>query len=57
MQSEAASIGTYRIYLDSEHRQQKFMVKNNNPFQEKCDISFDYVSYAEGRGGSQTIIQ
>jgi hypothetical protein len=50
MQIEAASVGTYRIYLDSEHRQQKFMVKNNSSDHEKCDISFDYMSYVEGGG-------
>lgn len=48
MQSWAASISTYRIYLDSEHREQKFMVKNRDAAQEKCDISFDYVAYSEG---------
>ncbi|AGH45409.1 hypothetical protein [Paraglaciecola psychrophila] len=50
MQSEAASVGTYRIYLDSEHRQQKFMVKNNSADHEKCNISFDYMAYEEGGG-------
>jgi hypothetical protein len=48
IQSEAASIGTYRIYLDSEHRQQKFMVKNTSTIPEKCQISFDYTAYADG---------
>jgi hypothetical protein len=48
MQGWAASISTYRIYLDSEHREQKFMVKNRGIIQEKCDISFDYVAYSEG---------
>lgn len=48
MQSWAASISTYRIYLDSEHREQKFMVKNRDATPEKCDISFDYVAYNEG---------
>jgi hypothetical protein len=48
MQSYAASISTYRIYLDSEHREQKFMVKNRDASQERCDISFDYVAYSAG---------
>jgi hypothetical protein len=48
MQSYAASISTYRIYLDSENREQKFMVKNRDVTQEKCDISFDYVAYNAG---------
>jgi len=43
--SYAASLGTYRIYLDSENRQQKFMVKNNSEIPEKCDISFSYMAY------------
>ncbi|WP_339721737.1 hypothetical protein [uncultured Paraglaciecola sp.] len=50
IQSYAGSISTYRIYLDSEHRQQKFMVKNSNPYSERCEISFDYMSYVEGGG-------
>jgi hypothetical protein len=48
LQSGAASISTYRIYLDSEHRQQKFMVKNRDSIQEKCEVSFDYMDYIEG---------
>jgi hypothetical protein len=48
MQSEAASISTYRIYLDSENRQQKFMVRNRDSIQEQCEISFDYMAYTEG---------
>lgn len=48
MQSYAASISTYRIYLDSEHREQKFMVKNKGVTTEKCNILFDYVAYSEG---------
>lgn len=53
LQSEAVSIGTYRIYLDSEHSEQKFMVKNSSTAKEKCDISFDYMAYSEG--GTQVI--
>lgn len=48
IQSSAASIGTYRIYLDGEHRQQKFMVKNSSSHHEKCQISFDYMAYTKG---------
>jgi hypothetical protein len=48
VQSQAVSISTYRIYLDSEHREQKFMVKNSSSDQEKCEIAFDYMAYAEG---------
>lgn len=48
LQSQAASISTYRIYLDSEHRQQKFMVKNRSAIQEECEVSFDYQAYLEG---------
>jgi len=48
LQSEAASISTYRIYLDSEHRQQKFMVRNRSAIEEKCDITFDYQAYLAG---------
>jgi len=47
MHSYAASLGTYRIYLDSENRQQKFIVKNNSEIPEKCDISFSYMAYKE----------
>jgi len=43
--SGAASLGTYRIYLDSEHQQNKFIVKNRNSTPEKCDISFSYITY------------
>jgi hypothetical protein len=45
IQSGAASLGTYRIYLDNEHRQQKFIVKNSSAIPEKCDISFSYMAY------------
>lgn len=51
--SEAISISTYRIYLDSEHRQQKFMVRNRNSIEEKCDISFDYMGYTDGGEAKQ----
>jgi len=47
IQSGAASLGTYRIYLDSENKQQKFIVKNNSQTPEKCEISFSYMSYTD----------
>jgi hypothetical protein len=50
IQSSAASLGTYRIYLDSENSQQKFMVKNDSATPEKCDVSFSYMAY-DGKGG------
>jgi len=48
--TSAASLGTYRIYLDNENRQQKFIVKNSNNIPEKCDVSFSYMAY-DGKGG------
>jgi hypothetical protein len=41
----AASFGTYRIYIDSEKPHDKFVVKNNSVFPEQCEISFSYVQY------------
>lgn len=43
----AASFGTYRIYLDSDNSQDKFIVKNNTVFAEQCEVSFSYVLYKE----------
>jgi P pilus assembly chaperone PapD len=43
----AASFGTYRIYLDSDNSQDKFIVKNNTVFPEQCKVSFSYVLYKE----------
>lgn len=45
--SWAASISTYRIYLDNDNRQQKFIIKNANTVPEKCDLSFGYTAYIE----------
>jgi hypothetical protein len=50
IQSSAASLGTYRIYLDNENRQQKFIVKNSGNIPEQCDVSFSYMAY-DGEGG------
>jgi hypothetical protein len=47
IQSEAASISTYRIYLDNDHRQEKFIVKNGSVIPEKCETSFSYLAYDE----------
>lgn len=47
VQSWASSISTYRIYLDGDNRQQKFIVKNSNAVPEKCDLSFGYMAYKE----------
>jgi hypothetical protein len=41
----AASFGTYRIYLDPQTSQDKFVVKNRSVFPEQCDISFTYIQY------------
>lgn len=56
LQSGAASLGTYRIYLDSEHRQQKFIVKNGSEIPEKCDISFSYMAYNDNAEVEKTTI-
>lgn len=50
LQVNAASLGTYRIYLDNEHRQEKFIVKNSSVTPEKCDVSFSYMAY-DDKGG------
>ncbi|ABG39831.1 hypothetical protein Patl_1305 [Paraglaciecola sp. T6c] len=50
LEVHAASLGTYRIYLDSEHRQEKFIVKNSNAIPEKCDVSFSYMAYDDKAG-------
>ena len=47
LHTQAASISTYRIYLDNDNRQQKFMVRNASAIPEKCDISFSYMAYEE----------
>lgn len=46
--SEAASLTTYRIFLDSQNPQTKFKVKSSSGFPEKCDIHFTYRAYEDG---------
>ncbi|MFT5706287.1 MAG: hypothetical protein ACI9ES_000559 [Oceanospirillaceae bacterium] len=48
MQSGAASISTYRIYLDGDNRQERFVVKNGTITPEQCELSFSYLDYKEG---------
>jgi hypothetical protein len=43
----AASLGTYRIYLDNNKRQDKFVVKNQTIFPEQCEVSINYRQYRE----------
>jgi hypothetical protein len=47
MKVNAASFGTYRIHLDNKIPHEKFVVKNNSIFPEKCKISFTYRQYKE----------
>jgi hypothetical protein len=47
LQSSAVSLGTYRIYLDSENREHKFMLKNSSETPERCDLKFTYTAYYE----------
>jgi len=44
---DAASLGTYRIYLDNKNPQDKFIVKNRSTFPEQCELSFSYRLYKE----------
>jgi len=43
----AASFGTYRIYLDNKTPQDKFVVKNRTVFPEQCEVSFSYRQYTD----------
>jgi hypothetical protein len=43
--AEAASLGTYRIYLDNDNNPVKFNVKSNSIFPEQCELSFTYRGY------------
>jgi len=45
--SHSASLGTYRIYLDEQNRQQKFPLINKSNIPEKCTISFKNRRYDE----------
>ncbi len=47
VKADAASLGTYRIYLDNKNPQDKFIVKNRSTFPEQCEVSFSYRLYKE----------
>jgi|GEM_PF-2910104 len=44
---QAASFGTYRIYLDTKITKDKFIVKNRSVFPEQCELSISYRKYKE----------
>ena len=45
--SQSASLGTYRVYLDDQNRQQKFPLINKSNIPENCTISFKNRRYDE----------
>jgi hypothetical protein len=50
----AASLGTYRIYLDGDNTSQKFPVINRSVFPEECEVNFKYRGY-KGEGQESVI--
>ena len=43
----AASLSTYRIYLDESKRSDKFIVHNRNSAEEQCNVDFGYRAYLD----------
>ena len=41
----AASLSAYRVYLDTEQRVSKFLVRNKSNVSEDCTVAFDYHAY------------